>query len=472
VVVAARLVDPAAFGRVAVASIVMLVAGTIFGEGLRVPLVQRRQLERAHVEAAMLIALAGGLALTVFVGLAAPLTTVLLDQETADLVRLASLAFVLAGPTAVGQALLLRRLAFRTVALVDIVTAVVTAAATVVLAVLGLDATALLLGPIAGQAATAAVLLAITSVPWPHWRRRQLGQLLSFGTPSMASGIVGVVSRNVDYVVLASRMDAATVGFYWRGYATGVEYQRKVSAILQKLALPLYSRSGAIEQKRRLRSQLVRMQSLVIFPIVTSLIVLAPVVVPLVFGPAWEPAVVPTQILAVAGLINAVETGIGPLLLALGRPGALLRWNVGNLIAFGAVAYLAAPLGLVAVCVAVVGFRAIRFGVSLSLIVRRVAGIPAREIWSDVAPPACSSAALLAAGFGLTAGTRGAGWPDAVWAVTFSVVALPLYLLCLGLAFPRAYAQIGDIVRGLMPGAVGRHRWFIGLARLASSGRR
>jgi O-antigen/teichoic acid export membrane protein len=59
----ARLVPPAEFGYAAVALIVTMLAAVIAGEGFATPLVQRRTLERAHMEAAAVMSLAccGGL---------------------------------------------------------------------------------------------------------------------------------------------------------------------------------------------------------------------------------------------------------------------------------------------------------------------------------------------------------------------------------------------------------------------------
>jgi O-antigen/teichoic acid export membrane protein len=267
----------------------------------------------------------------------------------------------------------------------------------------------------------------------------------------MASGAVAAISRNIDYAVMATRLDPASVGFYSRGYALGIEYQRRISAILQRLALPLYSRARTLEDKLVLRSRIVRMQSLVIFPLMGGLIVLAPIVVPLVLGPQWDKAVAPTQILAAAGAINAVETGIGPLLLAVGRPGVLLRWNLTNLVLFVAVVWLVAPQGVVAVCVAVALFRVVRLGASLALLVRRIMGIPLRHIWLDVAPPLCATLALLGVGVAVSAAAGAAGLPAWAWAVTFAVTAPFVYLAVLWRVFPEAFAQLGEMARGVLP---------------------
>ena len=72
------------------------------------------------------------------------------------------------------------------------------------------------------------------------------------------------------------------------------------------------------------------------------------------YGERWTGAASLTQILAVGGMVSAVGTGTGALLLAVGRPRALLGYN-GVAFAAYAIAVLASvPFGVTAVCVAVV----------------------------------------------------------------------------------------------------------------------
>jgi O-antigen/teichoic acid export membrane protein len=83
--------------------------------------------------------------------------------------------------------------------------------------------------------------------------------------------------------------------------------------------------------------------------------VLAPVLVPFLFGSAWEPAVRPTQVLAVAGMVAAVLTGYSQVMLAIGRPRPLLLFNIGRLGLYGGAVLLASRHGLMTVAFAVVG---------------------------------------------------------------------------------------------------------------------
>jgi O-antigen/teichoic acid export membrane protein len=59
----------------------------------------------------------------------------------------------------------------------------------------------------------------------------------------------------------------------------------------------------------------------VALPAFLGLLLVAPDVIPLVLGSKWEAAIVPIQILCVAGCVRAVQTFVHPTMMALGRPG-------------------------------------------------------------------------------------------------------------------------------------------------------
>ena len=141
---------------------------------------------------------------------------------------------------------------------------------------------------------------------------------------------------------------------------------------------------------RRIRKRIVRLHATVIFPLLATYVVLAPVLLPLVFGPAWGPAVVPSQILAFAGMIYALGTGGYALVLAAGRPTAALVSNSLQLVVYFAVVVLFAPYGLVTLCLAVVATIAIGYLLIYYVLFDRMIGIPMRQLWDEVSPATVS----------------------------------------------------------------------------------
>lgn len=442
-VVLARLISPAEFGRAAVAMIASAFALAITSQSFGAPLVQRKSLDREHVQSAFFMSLLLGASLAaVTLALAPALAKPVFGDATAGLVRLSAPLFLLAGLSVVPYALLQRRLDFRRLSRIEVVSRISGAAASVALAAAGLGAGAIVLGAVAaacvstGQAIAAAPL----SAPFPH--RAAMREIVTFGVPAALSGLVRQANRNVDYAILGAQMGAAQVGYYWRAFQFGIEYQGKISSIMLRVAFPIYSRTRDLGDMRRLRSRIVRAHATLLFPLLAGLIAVAPVALPWLLGERWTPAVVPTQILAVAGMTAVVMTGLGPLLLALGRPEVLLRWNLISLVPYAIMVFLTAPIGIVAVCLGVVAVRVAMMLAIHAFVFKPLAGIPVRQLWHDAGPAAVSSVALLASAWPLTRWLSGL---DATPLLTLPVAGLAgvaAYALALRALFPSAWSDV------------------------------
>ena len=147
VVVVAHFVAPADYGRAAVALLVSQIAQGVALQGVGTPIVQFRELATEHVRGAVLLAWGFGIVGTavVFVGseLIAPS---LFGEETAELMALMAPVVLLVSLTAIPIARLQRRLEFRRLAIVDIVSSVAGATVAICAAIAGLDGEAIVLG--------------------------------------------------------------------------------------------------------------------------------------------------------------------------------------------------------------------------------------------------------------------------------------------------------------------------------------
>ena len=447
----ARLLTPSEFGTAVIGFAAMEYAWVVPNQSVSVPLVQRRETSRLHLEAGGAIALLEGLLLGALVFLvAAPLTRKALGHDAGSLVELSSLAFVLNGVLAVPQALLERRLHFRRLASISITGAFVAPIVSVALAAVGVGPEALVLGPLVGLGVVLVLTWASAPAPLPRWRRSAARDVVGFGAPTLGSGLLRSSWNNVDYAVVAARVNATSLGLYWRAYTFGVLYGSKVTAVLSTLALPLYSRAGR-ETQLALRRRLMRLQSLTVFPLLAAMILLAPAVIPFALGEAWERAVVPTQVLALAGMANVIQSGTSPLVLALGRPGAMLTWNLVNVIGLAIVAYLFSPLGLVPLSCALSVFFVVRVAIGQEVMLRRIAGTAVGELWRSCLPALAATAGMLAIGGAILVAMSELGAPDGVGAGLAVALGGATYLAILRFGFAPVLADLVSILRRLLP---------------------
>ncbi len=449
-VVLARLVPPAEFGHAAVALGFTAIGLGVAWTGFGTPLIQMKSIERGDVEVGTFLSITTGSVLsllTLFV-LSPYAIDPLFGGRIAYLLELASPIFLLSGASTVPNAMLQRRLDFRRISQIELVSlAVGPVAAITVAAAAGLDGEAIVIGAVT-TALVGTVLTLLASPPAvPRWRRAEAQRVAGFGAYAALGAVTATLYKNVDYAILGARLRPQEVGYYWRAYQLGIEYQSKASGIVLRLALPLYSRSGGHTEMRRLRGKMVRVHTIVLYPVLTTLIALAPEVVPLLFGDQWERSVFPTQVLAVAGMGAVAAVGTNALMLAIGKPDVLFRFFLVVLTGYVAVVTVASGFGLHAVVIAVAVYQLIFLAAQFFLLEYRHVGIPLREIWAALLPGLVGSTISLAVAYPLARLLDSSGVVDVAVILLVGPVAVLVYLVALRLLFRDSWRELIGLVR-------------------------
>lgn len=438
----AHLLTPAEVGRAVIALIAIPLSSMLLNGAISPLLIQRPEMTDGHLRAASALGIAGGALLSLLCLALAPLFAALIDHKTGVLVALAAPAFLISGLGVAPDAMLRRRLDFRVVGFIEIAAALGGTAVSVTLALLGVGERSLVAGSVAGVLVGTVAVCWAGGLPRPAWHGEEIREILRLGAPAAMAGLGAMLYRRVDYVIVGARLGAADVGAYWRAYQLGAEYQSKLTTVMLRVAFPLYSRIGDLGELRRIRGRVVRLHGAMVVPPLALLIATAPVLVPFVFGEPWRPAVVPTQILAGVGMCAALMTGVGPLLLAVGRTDLLNRfnWTVGA--GYAVVIYLAAPHGLVAVSVAGLGYAVAGFFVGQELLVRRPIGIPWSELGRETLPAFVVAGAVAAVAAPVVALLDGAGSPAPLTLLAAGAAAAAVYVLLLPRVGPAVWADL------------------------------
>ena len=451
-VILARMIPPAAFGVFAVIVIVQELALTLPMEGIGGALVQRKEISRRHLEAGLAAGLAIGLGLALLtVALSFLAVGPIFGAETKTLMILTAPYFLLGGIYALPISVLRRRLDFRRMSILELTMNATRALVTLGLAIVGFDAPALVFGGMAGMALAVVLALAFAPVPLPRWHREEARDLLPYAWPASAATVSWAGFRNGDYAVIGATLGAAQAGIYWRAYQLAVEYQRKVAVAMTQMAFPVLSRTAGADELLVLRQRMVQLLTVVLFPLLAILFLLAPVLVPWLFGPNWDGAVVPTQILVVGGAATLVIDACGSSLMAVGRTRALLGYGVAHFVVYVGVVLALAHLGLTAVAIGGAVVHTLFLGVAYVVLLRDQVRHPLVVLWRDVEPALVSLV-------GLAAVTVPANWALAHSSAaviphilgTTAAAALG-YAVALRIGYPASARDLGVAIVRILP---------------------
>lgn len=450
-VVIARLVSPAEYGRFAIAMFVASMS-VLPLSGLGVALVQRQGLERAHLRAAVTIALLLGAGLVLLTLLLAWLVFLpIFGDRVALLVVVNCGVTVLAALSAVPAAILQRRLAIRTLGVIDVSNAVTVAAVSVALAAAGLQALALVLGVIAGWSMTLIQSVVRGGFPRPGADREAGRELLGVAGIQAGVSVSWVGFANIDYAVVGATLGPREAGFYTRAYMVGVVYQTKVSQVLNSIGFPMLSRARTDEDMELLRRTMVRLLTLLMFPCLAVLAITAPVLIPWVFGARWAPAVEPTQILVVGGAATLVMDTVGTVLMAGARQRALLGFGWLHFAAYGLVVLAGTRFGIVGVATAAAIDHVVFMALAYWTMMRGASEPWLARLCLDIGPATVASVAVACVTWPLVELLRHAGVAPVPLLAATGVVAASVYLVALRGLFPDSLGLLVRFGRRLLP---------------------
>ena len=391
--VLARLLEPADFGLVALAAVFVGFTNVIAEEGMVDALVQRKELERAHLDAAFWTGLAFALAMTVILAaLAVPIASLLGEPDLAPVLVVLALAIPIGSASLVPRALLTRELAFRSLTMRSLAAITVGSIFGVTAALLGYGVWSLVVQNIVGVTTGTLVLWRVTDFrPRLTFSYAHCRQLLSFGSNVVGFRLLIYFTRRADELLIGAFLGPAALGFYTIGSRMVRMLIQVTSSLIDRVSFPLYSRLQ--DKPGRLRVAFYKSTSfatLIASPVFLAAAVLAPQVTEVFFGPKWADSIPVMQILSFFGLIQVLTYLNGTTIKALGKPGWLVI-IVGITAALKVSAFLVAvQYGLIAVAVAA---AAVGWIVAPLYYwgVRRLVGIGFSEYWRSLRVPVVGS---------------------------------------------------------------------------------
>lgn len=448
-----RLLAPEDFGLVALGLVVVTLAQTLVRAGLAEAIVQRRGLTSAHIHGAFWMSTGLGVALATIVFLAADGIAAIFDEpDLAPLVRVLAANFVLFGVSATSQALLQRRLEFRSIAIRSVAGSFVGGVAGVSAAVAGWGAWALVTQNIVDQAIAAIVLVRAAPVAIrgrPRWWA--IRDLLGFSTRSLAIQLNNFVFRRSDDLIIGWRLGSTQLGFYSVAYRLMRLIDDMVAKVLLNVAFPTFAKvQDDKERSAVMLRDAARIAAAALCPVFLGMSICAPELISVAFGSDWDAAIIPMRILALVGLLQGVQHFSASVIKAHGRMQLLLRWSLFMTVVTVAGFFFAAPHGIttVASVYTITGYVLSPF---LPVMAHRVLEADVRHWFSGLVPVLASSAVMLAT-VGLVRVPLSSS-PDVVRLVAASAVGAVTYIVALSRLAPDLLRR----ARELMPAKLRRH---------------
>jgi PST family polysaccharide transporter len=355
--VLARLLTPADFGLVAIATLAVSYLAILRDLGLGAALIQRREGLDEAAETVFTLNLALGVLLAAAAYAIAPaLAGFFHEPQAGPVLRWLALSFPLNALGSVHVVRLQRELDFRRKLIPDLGRSIVKGSTAIVLAVMGHGVWALVIGQLAGALAGSA--LAWWALAWrPRLRiqGRLVKQLLRFGGAIVALNALSVVTDNLAYLFVGRVLGNEALGVYTLAYRLPELLVLNTLWILAGVLFPAYSKvQGDPEALRQGFLTSFRYLEVLIVPVCLGLMLAADPLVRVAFGPQWLEAIPILRLLAAFALVRSLGSSVGDIYKAIGRPDILVKLAGLNLVLFASALWVGSRHGLRGVATALV----------------------------------------------------------------------------------------------------------------------
>ncbi len=453
--ITASLVGPKSFGTIAMAAIYVAFIQMFLEQGFSAAIVQRKNLEKAHLDSVFWM--------TLLLSIVLAAVSILLSgwwahvnhlPQLARIIEVYSILIPFQGLTVVQESLLKRDMDFKSLAVRSTSSAAMGAILGVTLAFKGYGVWALVVEDIFAESMRLLLLWRLGGWrPGLRFSWRHVKDLTHFSFHVFIAQLGTFVQRRCDALLIGLFFGPVAVGIYRLADRLVVTVIEVITKPLVAVVLPHFSRfQDDLRAMKRNLLACIRSSSLVTVPSMAMLAALASLVVA-ALGSKWGYAAPVAQILCLVGITRAVTLFTGPLLQATNRPKyfAWMTWSLAavNLVVFVATGFLLRNADTRAQTVGMALGRALIFcllytPVNLWMIMR-ICRITPKEMFVTLRPALLASGLVLLTGLAIVKVVQRVDMPNkAALAVAGALTAVVTGLLVLAMD-----SQLRDLVSGV-----------------------
>lgn len=325
----ARLLEPEAYGILALANIFIAIVNAATLTGFGSALIQKKEATNTDFSSTLFFSLLVGIAAYAFLYFSAPLIAGFLSPEPllVPVIRAAALTLITAAVNTVQHAYVIRKMEFRLLFIASVWGNLLSAVIGLFLAFRGFGVWALVAQTLSKSIADIIALVFISS-----WRPKlvfsldSIRQVYGFGWKIIASSVADAVYGQLRSLVIGKKYTTADLAYYDKGLQFPNLLISNIDTSLAQVLMPALSRvQDDLSEVRGVARRAMKISSVVLFPLLIGLMVCAEPVILLLLTEKWAPCIPYLRLLCLALMMKPVQTANIQALLAIGRSDIYLK---------------------------------------------------------------------------------------------------------------------------------------------------
>lgn len=396
----ARLLLPADFGIIGMLMIFIAVSQTLIDCGFGSALIQKKNPTQTDYSTIFFCNLLFSVLLYAVLYFLSPLIADFYSMPALkSVLRVLSFSLIITGIFAIQRTRLNKILAFRTIAFVNISAYTLGAMIAIALAYNNFGVWSLVFMQLSYGVISIILVTVITHwIPSCCFSKTSIKELFGFGGYIMVANILQTICQNIQGIIIGKRFSATQMGFFSQAYKLDQITSYSIPQVIVQVMYPVYS--SIQDDKERLNNMVLMNMSVitfVIYPILSTLILIAEPLIGFLYGTKWLPSAPYFRVLCVGGFFVCLQNINFYAVAAVGKSKSLLIWSFYKWGFLLAVLFIGMNFGMYGLLWGMVISSANIFLVN-ALLSRRHTGLSFRKQMSAIIP--IFSISLLSTGGG------------------------------------------------------------------------
>lgn len=388
-IILARLLTPKDFGLLAIIAIFIQISQTFIDSGFSNALIQKKDRSQTDYSTVFFFNLIISIGFYIILFIGAPLiATFFENSQLTYLTRVVGLNLVIGAFMSVHKTWLTIQLKFKIQAVISLISSSISAIVSIIMAYYGFGVWSLVALTLIST--TLQMILISILIKWKPSRifsKTAFYVLFSYSSKLLGASLIHVLYRNIYPIIIGKKFSPIDLGYFNRADTFAMYTPYTIGQIVTRVAFPIFSKIQDDDNRlRNAYSKYIVFTSLIIFPIMIGIIILAKPLTLFILKEQWLPMVSMLQILCLDWMTDHLCVINLNILYVKGRSDLALKLEIAKKTLALTIFFISLYWGIVGVCWGRVIYSMIAVYLN-SYYTKRLIGISLSQQLKDIAIP-------------------------------------------------------------------------------------
>lgn len=397
VMILARLLTPKDFGIAGLATVFIGLVAAFNELGLSAAIIQRKNISQDHLSTSFWANIFMAIILFLIFALISPFLADFFKEDMIEpILIVSSLGLIIGSFGIVHKTLLEKNMNFKKITMIEVFAGFISGTISIILALKGFGVWSIIAGSLSNSIISIIMLWRISDWrPTLKFSYLHFKELFKFGGNVMGSKLVGYIAMKIDYLIVGKILGTTSLGFYSVARNLTSFPVQKISWTIMRVIFPAFS---SIQENNNILVtgylKVIRYISLITFPMLAGMFVVAPEFVLIFYGEKWTPIIILLQILAIEAAMVSIGTITNTIQYAKGRSDLQFKWQTYTTVTLPVAIIVGATYGVVGVAVALTVMMGIYIYI-IQYITNRLIGLKMTTFIKEMIPATVCSIILV-----------------------------------------------------------------------------